>query len=74
LHFVGIYFEDTSLKAEEFAKQENLTLLHPFDNDFMIEGNGTIGMEIIDDMSDIDYVICPVGGGALIAGILSAFK
>jgi threonine dehydratase len=40
----------------------------------MIEGNASIGMEIMDEMSDIDYIICPVGGGALIAGISSAFK
>ena len=51
-----------------------MSLLHPYEDDYMIEGNATIGMEIIDDMSDIDYVVCPVGGGGLIAGIISAFK
>ena len=51
-----------------------MSLLHPYEDDYMIEGNATIGMEIIDDMSDIDYVVCPVGGGGLIAGIISIFK
>jgi threonine dehydratase len=49
-------------------------LVHPFDDDVVIAGNGTIGLELLEDLSDFDTVVVPYGGGGLIAGIASAIK
>src|SRR6185312_4376152 len=48
--------------------------VHPFDDDDFISGNGTAGLEIIEDLPDVDAVVAPVGGGGLLAGIGVAFK
>lgn len=48
--------------------------VHPFDDDRFIAGNGTIGLEIVEDLPDVDVVIAPIGGGGLIAGIASALR
>ncbi len=50
------------------------TFIHPFDDEFIIQGQGTIGLEILDELENIDAVVVPVGGGGLIAGIATAFK
>ena len=49
-------------------------LVHPFDDDLFISGNGTIGLEIIEDLPDVDAVIAPLGGGGLLAGIACALR
>ncbi len=63
-------------EAEEFAlgyaEQKGLTLVHPFDDPLVIAGQGTIGLEILEDCPDVDAVIAPIGGGGLIAGIATA--
>ena len=48
--------------------------VHPFDDDDFISGNGTIGLEIVEDLPDVDAVIAPVGGGGLLAGIGCAIR
>jgi threonine dehydratase len=48
--------------------------VHPFDDDRFISGNGTIGLEIVDDLPDVDAVIAPLGGGGLLAGVAAAVK
>jgi threonine dehydratase len=48
--------------------------VHPFDDDRFISGNGTIGLEIVDDLPDVDAVIAPIGGGGLLAGVACAVK
>jgi len=48
--------------------------VHPFDDDRFISGNGTIGLEIVEDLPDVDAVIAPIGGGGLLAGIAGAVK
>jgi threonine dehydratase len=48
--------------------------VHPFDDDDFISGNGTIGLEIVEDLPDVDAVIAPLGGGGLLAGVASAVK
>ena len=48
--------------------------VHPFDDDRFISGNGTIGLEIVDDLPDVDAVIAPLGGGGLLAGVAGAVK
>ena len=62
---------DTCWKTLEQPDPERLpgTFVHPFDNDHFIAGNGTIGLEILDDLSDVNAVVASVGGGGLLAGI-----
>jgi threonine dehydratase len=61
-------------KAEELRQQFHLTWLHPFDDPYVVAGQATIGMEILEDLPDIDYVFVPIGGGGLIGGIATALK
>ncbi len=56
------------------ARLENKTLIHPFDDDHIIAGQGTIGLEIFEEIDDFDSIIVPIGGGGLISGIASASK
>ncbi len=49
-------------------------LVHPFDDDHFISGNGTIGLEILEDMPDVDAIIAPLGGGGLLAGVAAAVR
>ena len=60
-------------RAEELAK-DGRTLIHPFDDNDVITGQGTIGLEILRDLPDVDLIVVPVGGGGLIAGIAAAAK
>ncbi|MFX0174212.1 MAG: threonine ammonia-lyase, partial [Candidatus Hodarchaeota archaeon] len=70
----GDSFEEAYIKAKEIEELENLTLIHAFDDPFIIAGQGTIGLEILEDLSDVDVIICPIGGGGLISGIATAIK
>lgn len=66
---------DDAYKAAVKAQQETgATLIHPFDDDEVIAGQGTIGLEILDQMRDVDAVIVPIGGGGLISGVAFAIK
>lgn len=67
-------FDDAYQKSLELQKQYGYTFIHPFDDDLVIAGQGTIGLEILDELPDTDIIICPVGGGGLIAGIAFAAK
>jgi threonine dehydratase len=58
----------------ELQKKRNLTFVHPFDDPYMVAGHGTIGLEILDDLPEVDVVFVPVGGGGLISGIATAIK
>ena len=58
----------------EIQKERNLTLVHPFDDPHVVAGQGTIGLEILDDLPEVDAVFVPVGGGGLISGIATAIK
>ena len=51
-----------------------MTFIHPFNDDEVIAGQGTIGLEILDQLADVDAVICPIGGGGLISGVAYAIK
>ncbi len=61
-------------KAEELAAEKELTFIHPFDDPWVMEGQGSIGLEILEDLPDVDAVLVPVGGGGLISGIATAIK
>ncbi|MCH5319844.1 MAG: threonine ammonia-lyase [Paramuribaculum sp.] len=69
----GVY-DDAYNKALELQKEHGYTLIHPFNDPKVIAGQGTIGLEILEEMPDVDIVICPVGGGGLIAGVAFAIK
>lgn len=70
----GNSFEEAFTKAKEIEEQEDLTLIHAFDDPYIAAGQGTIGLEILEDLSDVDVIICPIGGGGLISGIATAVK
>ncbi|HYK72138.1 MAG TPA: threonine ammonia-lyase [Pseudoneobacillus sp.] len=61
-------------KAFQLHQEEGLTLVHPFDDLHIIAGQGTIGLEILEDLPELDVVIVPVSGGGLISGIAAALK
>lgn len=67
-------YDDAHDKAVELQKESGATFIHPFDDDYVIAGQGTIGLEILDQLKDVDAVLCPVGGGGLIAGVAYAIK
>lgn len=69
----GVY-DDAYKKALELRDKYGYTLVHPFDDPLVIAGQGTIGLEIIQEMPDVDAVIVPVGGGGLISGVAFAIK
>ena len=60
--------------AQEMMAAENLTFVHPFDDAHIIAGQGTVGLEILEDLPNVDTLIVPIGGGGLAAGIATAVK
>jgi len=70
----GNQFDATRAFTERLAKERSLTLIHPFNDPRVIAGQGTVGLEIVDQVTDIDTVIVPVGGGGLISGTAIAIK
>lgn len=67
-------YDDAYAKAVELQKESGASFIHPFDDELVIAGQGTIGLEIIDRKPNIDAVVVPVGGGGLIAGVAFAIK
>jgi threonine dehydratase len=70
----GDTYDDCAVAAKEFTEENGMTFIPPFDDLKIIEGQGTVGVEILEDLSDIDYLFIPVGGGGLSAGVGSYFK
>ncbi len=69
----GVY-DDAHNRAEELKAEKGYTFIHPFDDEDVIAGQGTIGLEIAEQLKDADAVIVPVGGGGLISGVAFAIK
>lgn len=69
----GVY-DDAYNKALELREEKGYTFVHPFDDPYVIAGQGTIGLEIMNEMNDVDAVIVPIGGGGLISGVACAIK
>ncbi len=67
-------YDDAYQKALQLRDEKGYTFVHPFDDENVIAGQGTIGLEIINDRDDIDAVIVPIGGGGLISGVACAIK
>ena len=71
----GLVFDDAYNKAVEIQKETGATFLHAFDDEYVIAGQGTIGLEIFEQLDGkVDTILCPIGGGGLIAGIAVAAK
>ena len=69
----GVY-DDAYRKAVELQQESGATFIHPFNDENVIAGQGTIGLEILDELADADVVVVPVGGGGLISGVAFAVK
>ncbi len=69
----GVY-DDAYQKALSLRDEKGYTFIHPFDDENVIAGQGTIGLEILEQLSDVDAVVVPVGGGGLISGVAFAVK
>lgn len=69
----GVY-DDAYERAISLRDEEGYTFVHPFDDPKVIAGQGTIGLEILEEMPDVEAVIVPIGGGGLIAGVAFALK
>ena len=70
----GINYDESSAKAKEIAHETGATMIHAFDDPQIIAAQGVIGLEILEDLPDVDEVYVPIGGGGLAAGTLIAIK
>jgi len=70
----GANYDEAYKYATDFATKNDKAFVHPFADDDVIAGQGTIGLELLEEIEDIDVAIIPIGGGGLISGIASAFK
>jgi threonine dehydratase len=70
----GSIWDEANEKAKELVRTEGLTYVHPFDDEQLIAGQGTLGLEIVQDWPDVDAVVVPIGGGGLISGVSMAVK
>ncbi len=71
---IGDTFDECQTHALEFTHANNKVFIPPFDHLKVIEGQGTVGKEIVDEISNIDYIFLPIGGGGLCAGVSQYFK
>lgn len=69
----GVY-DDAYQKALELKEEKGYTFIHPFDDEYVIAGQGTIGLELLNQLPDVEVVIVPIGGGGLISGVAYALK
>ena len=70
----GSIWDEANEKALELVEEEGLTYIHPFDDLDLITGQGTLGLEIYDDLPTVETVVVPIGGGGLISGVSMALK
>jgi threonine dehydratase len=70
----GTHVGEMFAEQERLSNERGLTFLHPFDDPELIAGHGSAGLEIVEDLPDVDVVVVPIGGGGLISGIATAVK
>lgn len=70
----GEIYDDAYQLAIQLAKERNLLFIPPFEDEQIIAGQGTLGLEVFEDMADLDSIVLPIGGGGLIAGVAIALK
>ena len=69
----GVY-DDAAAEAARLVEEKGYTFAHPFDDEYVMAGQGTIGLEILEQLPDVDQVVVPIGGGGLISGVAVAIK
>jgi threonine dehydratase len=74
IKLVGDTFDDCAVAAKKFTSENQMTFIPPFEDLRIIEGQATVALEILEDLSDIDFLFVPVGGGGLASGVGSYFK
>ena len=74
IRLVGDSYEECAEAAMQYCKENNKTFIPPYDNYKVIEGQATVGLEMLEDLTHIDYLFVPVGGGGLASGVGSYFK
>ena len=67
----GVY-DDAAAEAERLTKEQGYTFAHPFNDPLVIAGQGTIGLEILEQLPDVEQIVVPIGGGGLIGGMMAA--
>ena len=72
--FFGKYIDQALVRAREFAAETGAVLIHPFDHEDIVAGQGTCGLEILEQVPDVATVLVPTGGGGLVAGVATAIK
>lgn len=70
----GNFYDEAYEKAKEIEKSEGRVFVHPYDDPYIVAGQGTVGLEILEALPDVDSVIVPIGGGGIISGIATAIK
>lgn len=70
----GSNFDEAYIFAKNYAKEQNKLFVHPFSDDDVINGQGTIGIELLEQIDDMDMILIPIGGGGLITGVAKALK
>src|SRR6056297_1268887 len=70
----GVDYSEAQTRAHEIQQREDRTYVHAFDDEAVMAGQGTLGLEILDQQPDVETVVVPIGGGGLIAGIATAIK
>ena len=70
----GSIWDEADERARELVRSEGLTYVHPFDDEQLIAGQGTLGLEVVRDWPDVDTIVVPIGGGGLISGVSMAVK
>ena len=69
----GVY-DDAAREAERLSKEKGYTFAHPFNDPYVIAGQGTLGLEILEQVPDVEQIVVPIGGGGLISGVAVAVK
>lgn len=70
----GSIWDEANEKAQELVRTQGLTYVHPFDDEDLIAGQGTLGLEVVEDWPALDAIVVPIGGGGLISGVAMAVK
>jgi threonine dehydratase len=70
----GANYDEAYAEARRMEREEGLTFVHPFDDEVIIAGQGTLGLEVVEQVAGLDAVLVPVGGGGLISGVAVAVK
>ncbi|MGN7437688.1 MAG: threonine ammonia-lyase [Alcanivorax sp.] len=70
----GNSFDESVGETMRMAEEQDLTFIHPFDDEAVVAGQGTLGIEMLEQVPDLDVIVVPIGGGGLIAGVATAVK